>query len=121
MTLEQAINTLDARQANTFGRREKIGWLSQLDTLIWKEILLPHGVTGSFSGYTADTDPGQTLLVPQPWEEIYLHYMQAQMDYCNGDLTRYANAAAMYNSLLAAFKNHYNRANAPRGQTWRYF
>jgi hypothetical protein len=121
MTLEQAINTLDARQANTFGRPEKIGWLSQVDMLIWKELMLPHGKSGSFSGYTTDTDPGQELLVPQPWEELYLHYMQAQMDYCNGEMTRYANAAAMYNSLLAGFKNHYNRANVPRGQTWRYF
>ena len=122
MTIDQAINTLDARQNNTFSRQEKIGWLSQLDGLIFSEVISTHrGEETSFTGYTTETDPQTRLLVPAPWEDIYLHYMQAQMDYANGEMTRYANAAALYNSGLTAYKNHYNRAHMPKGQAWRYF
>lgn len=122
MTIDQAINTLDARRNNTFSRQEKIGWLSQLDGLIFQGVISTHQGEGeSFAGYTTDTDPQTRLLVPEPWEDIYLHYMQAQMDYINGEMTRYANAAALYNSVLTAYKNHYNRSHAPKGQAWRYF
>ena len=116
MTIDQAINTLDSRQNNTFSRQEKIGWLSQLDGLICKEVL-----GEDFSGYTTDTDPQTQLRIPEPWEEIYLHYMQAKIDYWNGELTRYANGAAMFNSLLAAYKNHHNRTSAPKTATWRFY
>ena len=116
MTIDQAINALDSRQSNTFSRQEKISWLSQLDALICSEVLMQE-----FSGYTTETDPQTQLRVGQPWEEIYLHYMQAQMDYCNGELTRYANGAAMYNTLLAAFKNHHNRTNLPPRGSWRFY
>ena len=116
MTIDQAINALDSRQNNTFSRQEKISWLSQLDALICKEILGQE-----FAGYTTETDPQTQLQVGQPWEEIYLHFMQAKMDYWNGELTRYANGAAMYNSILTDFKNHHNRTNAPKAATWRFY
>ena len=116
MTIEQAINTLDVRQSNTFSRQEKISWLSQLDALICKEV-----TGGDFPGYTADTDPQTRLLVPEPWAEIYLHYMQAQMDYTGGEMTRYANAAAMYNAHFTAYKNYYNRTNLPKRGIWRFY
>jgi len=122
MTIDQAINTLDARRSNTFSRQEKIGWLSQLDKLICEEVISTHqGEAISFVGYTADTDPQTRLLVPAPWDEIYLHYMQAQIDYINGEMTRYTNAAALFNNVLSAYKNHYHRSHAPKGQAWRYF
>ena len=116
MTIDQAINALDSRQSNTFSRQEKISWLSQLDALICKEVLGQE-----FAGYTADTDPQTQLKAGQPWEEIYLHYMQAQICYCNGELTRYTNAAALYNNLFAAFKNHHNRTNLPSRGSWRFY
>ena len=122
MTINEAIDALDAQKSNTFSRQEKIGWLSRLDGLIQRELVDTHqGGNAQFTGYTAETDPQTVLLVPAPWDEIYLHYMQAQMDYLSGDLTRYANAAALYNNCFAAYRNHVNRTCSPKGQQWRYF
>ena len=90
--------------------------------MIHQEVLTTHqGDHPPFAGYTDSTDPNTVLLVPAPWDEMYLHYMQAQIDYANGDMTRYTNGAALFNTSLAAYKNHYNRTHAPKGQTWRYF
>lgn len=122
MTINEAIDALDARKSNTFSRQEKIKWLSRLDGLLQKELVDTHtGGQESFAGYAESTDPQTVLLVPEPWDEIYLHYMQAQIDYLNGDLTRYTNSAALYNACLTDYKNHYNRTHAPKGQVWRYF
>lgn len=122
MTINEAIDALDAAKSNTFSRQDKLAWLSRLDGLIQKQLLDTHASGGgSFSGYTDETDPNTPLLVPAPWDEIYLRYMEAQIDYLNGDLTRYANSAALYNGCLTEYKNHYHRTNAPKGMQWRYF
>ena len=122
MTISEAIDALDAGQSNTFSRQEKIGWLSRLDSLVQKELADTHGGgQPAFAGYTAETDPQTVLLVPAPWDEIYLHYMQAQMDYLSGDMTRYANAAALYNACFAAYRNYFNRTHCPKGRQWQYF
>lgn len=122
MTINQAIAALDAGKANTHSRQDKLGWLSRVDGMIQSQLHDTHaGGPTQFSGYTDSTDPDQELLVPAPWDELYLHYMQAQIDYLNGDMTRYANGAALYNTCLVDYKNHYNRTHAPKGQNWRYF
>lgn len=122
MTINEAIDALDAQKSNTFSRQEKLDWLSRVDGLIQEELIDTHAEGQTlFTGYTESTDPATVLLVPAPWDELYLHYMTAQMDYLNGELTRYTNAAARYNACLAAYKNHYNRTHAPKGQSWRYF
>lgn len=122
MTIDEAINTLDSQKTNTFSRQDKLRWLSRLDETIYRELILTHeGPAPAFSGYDEKTDPKTTLLVPSPWDEIYLRYLQAQIDYANGEMTRYANGAALYNACLAAYTNFYNRTHAPKGGRWRYF
>ena len=122
MTINEAINALDAGKNNTFSRQDKLGWLSRVDGMIYQELHKTHdGSQTRFSGYTDQTDPNLPLLVPAPWDEIYLHYMQAQMDYLSGDMTRYANAAALYNAGFAAYRNYFNRTHCPKGRQWQYF
>lgn len=122
MTISEAINTLDSQKHNTFSRQDKLGWLSRLDGQIHRELLCAGtGQVDGFSGYTTETDPDTKLLVPAPWDEIYLHYMTAQIDYLSGELTRYTNAALLYNTTLASYVRHYNRTHTPQGYGWKYF
>ena len=118
MTINEAINTLDNQKTNTFSRQDKLGWLSRLDGQIYQEL---HCGQGDFPGYTDQTDPQTQLLVPAPWDEIYLHYMTAQIDYLSGEMTRYTNAALLYNTTLAAYVRHYTRTHLPQGRGWKYF
>ena len=52
---------------------------------------------------------------------MYLRYLQAQIDQVNGELTRYANSSALYNNLLSAYRDHYNRTHQARRGGWKYF
>lgn len=122
MTINEAIAALDADRQNTFSRQEKIAWLSRLDGRVWEEIFATHrDQPAPFAGYSPETDPDRVLLVNAPWDEIYLRYMQAQMDSANGEIARYENSAALFQGAFEAFRNHYNRTHAPKGRSWRYF
>ena len=122
MTIHEAIVALDTRRQNVFTRQEKLRWLSQLDGRICAEILCAYGQTGpDFQGYTDATDPETALLVPAPWEEMYLWYMEAQMYLADGESVRYENASAMFNACFTGYKNHYHRTHTPKGTNWRYF
>lgn len=121
MTIQEAISGVDSLQPNTFTREEKLAWLCRVEAMVKAQILDCYADAPEVSPYTPDTDPETTLLVGAPWEELYLRYLQAQMDLANGETTRYANSAALYNSLFNGYRNHYNRTHMAVSTGWKYF
>lgn len=121
MTINDALEAVDALQPNAFRREEKLAWLSRAEGFVKTQILDTCQDPPAFSGYSIHTDPDTVLLAPAPFDELYLRYLQAQMDSANGELTRYGNSAALYNSLFSAFRNYYIRAHTPVGRKLNYF
>lgn len=121
MTINAALEAVDALQPNAFSREEKLAWLSRAEGFVKTQILDTCQDPPAFSGYSSQTDPETVLLVPAPFDELYLRYIQAQMDSANGELTRYGNAAALYNSLFCAYRNYYIRTHTPVGGKLNYF
>ena len=74
-----------------------------------------------FEAYTEESAPDTRLLVPPPYEEVYLRYIEAQMDYANGEFDRFNNSNAMYAAAWTAFANYYNRTHMPRGGKKKYY
>lgn len=121
MTILEAIGRVDALRHNTFTQEEKIGWLAQVDGLVEVELLRTHEGSEPFRTYDEQTPLDQVLLVPSPYDEMYLHYLQAQMDYHNAEYDRYNRSMGMYQAVRTAFANHYNRTHRPLGQRFEYF
>ena len=121
MTIMEALGRLDALRHNTFRQEEKIRWLSQVDGLIFKELISTHEGGGDFQPYDDGTSLEQELLVPAPYDELYLHYLEAQMDYYQEEMDRYNRAMGMYQAVLTAYANDYNRTHMPKGQRFSYF
>ena len=115
MTIIEAINRIDLIKPNTFERLEKTRWLSALDGIIKSMIIDTHegGESVEFKGYDADTDTTTVLLVPAPYDEIYLFWLESKIDYWNGEYARYQNSMIMYNTAYAAFEQYYNRTHRP--------
>lgn len=115
MTITEALQRIDALKPNSYTDLEKIEWLSILDGMIKAEIIDTHesneGVV--FEGYTEDVDSTKELLVPAPYDDIYIHWLSAQIDYTNGEYGKYNNSKAAYNSAYSAFAKHYNSKHKP--------
>jgi hypothetical protein len=115
MTIMEAIARLDALKFNTYTQADKIEWLSKLDSTIKKQIIDTHEGSGgiSFNGYTEDTPVDTVLLVPAPFDEVYLRWMEAQIDYHNGEYDKFNASIIMYNTAYEAFANYYKREHMP--------
>ena len=123
MTLLEAVNRIDVLKPNGYSQAEKIQWLSTLDGIIKREIIDTHeggeGVT--FNGYTEDTSLTTELLVPAPYDDIYLRYLEMQIDYANGEYGKYNNSMSMYDTAYSTFQRFYNRTHMPKGTKFKFF
>ena len=115
MTIIEAINRLDTLKFNTYTQDDKVAWLSRADAMVKKLIIDTHEGSEDvdFTGYDADTPLDTVLLVPSPFDEVYLRWMEAQIDYYNGEYDKYNNAIIMYNTAFEAFQSYYNRTHMP--------
>lgn len=114
MTVIEAIEILDKLRPNQYKVPQKLRWLSDLDGKIFEDVYLTHedNELKSFERYTED-DMTRELLIPEPFTEIYEHYLSAQIYYNNNEMTRYSNSMIMYNNELAEFEAWYNRKHMP--------
>ena len=123
MTLAEAIGRADALRPNSFSYAQKLAWVSALDAAVTAELINTHdgGEWVGFKGYTEESTPQTELLIPAPYDEAHLRYLEAQMDYANGEYDRFNNSNAMYAAAFGAFVNHYNRTHMPLGTKRKYY
>ena len=123
MKIIEAINRIDSLKHNTYSQNEKVAWLSRLDSMVKRLIIDTHegGEDVVFEGYTDTTDPETEMLVPAPFDEMYLRWLEAQIDYTNGEYGKYNNSILMYQTDYDAYANYYNRNHMPKSKTIKYF
>lgn len=122
MTIMGAINHLNAVKPNGYTQTEKIKWLSTLDGIIKAEIIDTHeGAEGiTFEEYT-ETSLTQELLVPAPYDDMYIKWLESQIDYANGEYSKYNNSVTAYNAAFEAYQKYYNRTHKPIAKTFTHF
>ena len=99
MTVKEAIDKVDALQPNMFTKADKVGWLSHLDMRVQHQILDTHEYNDGeteihFTGYTTDGSDDTEMLAPVPYDEMYVHWLEAQINYYNMEYDGF-NAANM--------------------------
>lgn len=109
MTINEAITAADGLRNNQIAEDVKRAMLSELDGLIFREVIDPNGT--DFTGYNQETDSGTTLLVPFPYDGLYVSYLEMEIARINAEMPRYNNAAIRFNEKYSAFKRWYNRTH----------
>lgn len=122
MTAREAIERVDTLKYNQFTTREKLGWLQNLEWQIKAEIIDGHEDDfmenpAFLSEDTMDAD----LLTRPPYDDMYLKWLEAQIDYHNGEFDRYNNSIALFQTAFDGYKNFYHRRHMPLGKKIRYF
>lgn len=118
MTIQEAIDRVDRLKPNSFTHEQKVAWLSDLDGMVYRELICTHerpaGMENmTFEGYTEGTPSSTTLLVPAPYSDVYQHYLAAQIDLGNAELVKYNNDSTLYNNAYATYSDYYTRTYMP--------
>ena len=123
MKIVEAISRIDGLKHNTYTQGEKIAWLSRLDSMVKRLIIDTHegGEDVVFTGYNENTDVYTELLVPEPFDEMYLRWLEARIDYANGEYDKYNNAILMYQTAYDGYANYYGRNHMPKGKKIKFF
>ena len=123
MNIREAINKIDTQKPNAYSQDEKIEWLSRIDGMVKKEIIDTHegAEKVEFNGYNNETDLDNVLLVPEPYDDVYLHWLAAMIDFTNNEYGRYNNDMMMFRSVYSSFQNYYNRENLPIKKVFKFF
>lgn len=123
MTIIEAINQIDAIKPNTFEQLEKVKWLSVLDGMVKREIIDTHEGADSvvFEGYSEETPLETELLIPAPYDEVYLRWLEARIDHANNEYGKYNNSSVMFNNAYMEYWRYYNRNHLPLSGKRVYF
>lgn len=116
MTIQEAIDRVDMLKPNKQPEEFKIKWLSELDGLIHREIILKHAHSGRmrhFDGYDEDTNPGQVLLAPYPYDEIYTWWLMSKVDLQNQEIDKYNNDRTLFNNAYDTLSDWWTRNHMP--------
>ncbi len=124
MTINEAITKIDNVKPNAYSTDDKIEWLSQLDGLVYQELIKTHNdfeetTENKFTGYTSE-DGDEEMLIPFPYENVYIEWLTAQIDLTNADIGRYNNSVMSFYNDYNQFANWYTRNHMPTQKLgWR--
>ena len=122
MTLKEAIVKFDTEKSNTIPDELKIGWLSSLDSSVFHTLVLTHETNENiaFSPYTTETSEDTVLIIPEPFTDIYFHYLAMKSDLYYSDINKYNVDLSLYSSLYLDFERYYNRKYMPKKITHNF-
>jgi len=150
MTIKEAIDRVNALYPNQYSEEIKVDWLSRLDYQIFNDVILKHEPNlppppvlraesrenpldidlsprppfpkPKFEPYSEE-NMAVPLLVPFPYDELYIAYLQMKIDEANHETIQYNNSAVLFNSYYENFTAAYNREHLPinkaRYKMWR--
>ena len=109
MTISEAISQTRKLSGNAVDDDTMCRWLSELDG----RLMLDFYKGREWMAYALPQDADHELLVPFPWDELYVHYLEAMVYYSNGEFERYRNSYEMYNKKELDFRQWYARTHVP--------
>lgn len=122
MKVIEAVQKVKDLKNNTYDQAYMIEWLSRLDSMVKRLIIDTHegGENVIFNGYNDQTDPGTELLVPEPYDDMYLRYLEAQIDFHNREYGSYNNSMTAFDAAWNNYLNDYRRTHRPKSAGGRF-
>lgn len=104
MKIAEAIASASELTGQAVSQTAALRWLSELDGQIIFDV---YGVN-VWNPYTTD-DLQKTLVVPYPWDGVYVHHLEAMTYFSNAEYDRYENARVMCEHVLGEFRRAVQR------------
>ena len=114
-TLQQALTRIDAICPNAWDETAKLLWLNECESMIQTRIL--GTAPEQCITYDADTDRSTKLLVPAPFDRLYVYYVIAMCDYAAHETVHYTDSMMLFNAALDEYAKWYQRTNGATAST----
>ena len=112
MTALAVIQELDSLRPNGFSQEQKLQWVDRLDQFIRRVVLLRYGEAPEIPM----GEPDRELIMPEPFTEGYLYWLEAKLHYFNQEIDRYNAAIRMFRGSFEDYQRqlHQDREWKPQ-------
>lgn len=106
MTVTDTISQADELRLNTISDEQKAAWVMGLDQQIGERI--------DMDSYVHSWPAGDVeLLLPAPYDRVYVLYLCSQIDYYNNETALYGNDKAVYDEAMSEAMAWWRRQHCP--------
>lgn len=116
MTVASIIEQYNTERPNQIDDGLKIGWLKKCEMMIVDTIIKRHKGSPSdevLDKHIEDFDMDTDLLIDEPYDDLYIYYLDQRIALDQNDTKRYNTSATMYNNALLTYQQKYNREHMP--------
>ncbi len=114
MIVSETIEKVKERKPNAYEDHTLLEWLNEIEARVQRDLLdtAPEGI---FS-YSIERDMERELLLPKPYDVVYLHYIIAMIEFNQQEYEAYNNTVELLNSTFSAAQKYYNDVYGSRKQ-----
>jgi len=109
MTVNDAIAKVKDRKPNAYSEESLTDWLNECEAMVQREMFLT--VPEEIVQYKWPEDMDTELILPRPYDALYVTYMIMMIQYTQEEYIAYNNTNAMYQTQYEAAQGYFNRQN----------
>lgn len=114
MTVNEAVAGAVEILGDTVTREALLLWLWEIENTVITEVAETHdGLHSDKRPIDKDSDGNRELFAPDPYSQLYIHYLLMKGDLALGDTNRYQNSATQFSVYYNNFSDWYNRTYMP--------
>lgn len=99
------------RAGNSASDEMKIRWLSEIDHIIYNDVILTHHAdVRSYDGHNGGEEK---LYAVAPYDVLYVYWLMAKIDLASSELNKYNNSLSLFKEAFKDYKAWYNRTHMP--------
>lgn len=118
MTVNEVIARVDKHCPNQISKADKVGFITACERRLINEALSNYPAAKydrNFKKYDPDTDGERELLAECPYDELYVHYVMAEIYLILHEQNHYNNELYIFNNLYGDYKIHLIKTMRPSG------
>ena len=120
MNIQAAMDLADQMKPNMMLRTVKLAALTEIDGIIWEELVMRHAHTAEEEtkpAYDDNTDAGTELIMPSPYDMLYVYWLMSKIDLLNMEMDKYNNDRALFENTYAEASDWWTRHRMPNQET----
>lgn len=118
MTVSEVIQKYDDVRKNQISDDQKMKFLKAIDQMLMTETVRTHELPEKLKDvdldhYFDNWNMQSEMLAAEPWDELYIHYLDTKIAWMQNDTKKLNTATVLYDNVLLSYKGWYNRSYMP--------